>query len=187
MMILSAHEIAKRLYESGCINDRSDGCIRNTPANGCHDNGAPEGVADTNTPTNPSPAGGNDLIISPFSGECLQPASYDLRVAHDTVLPPGACTLVPTLEWVELPADLAATLRCRSSFGRKGVLIAAGFVDPGFRGQLTLCLINMGSGDVPLYQHNRVVQMIIHEVKGGNRLYNGRYQDSHGAIHSKEK
>ena len=27
MMILSAHEIAKRLYESGCINDRPDGCI----------------------------------------------------------------------------------------------------------------------------------------------------------------
>ena len=66
-------------------------------------------------------------------------------------------------------------------------MIAAGFVDPGFRGQLTLCLINMGPGDVPLYQHNRVVQMIIHEVKGGNRLYNGRYQDSHGAIHSKEE
>ncbi len=187
MMILSAHEIAKRLYESGCINDRSDSCIRDTPANGCHDTGAPEGVADTNTTTNPSPAGGKDLIISPFSGECLQPASYDLRVAHATVLPPGACTLVPTLEWVELPADLAATLRCRSSFGRKGVLIAAGFVDPGFRGQLTLCLINMGAGDVHLYQHNRVVQMIIHEVKGGNRLYDGRYQDSHGAIHSKEK
>jgi|APHig6443717497_1056834.scaffolds.fasta_scaffold262582_1 dCTP deaminase len=184
MMILSAHEIAKRLYESGCINDRPDGCIPETAACGCHDTCAPDGVADT---TNSSPADGYDLIITPFSGECLQPASYDLRVAHDLLLPRGACSLVPTLEWVELPADLAATLRCRSSFGRKGVMIAAGFVDPGFRGQLTLCLINMGPGDVPLYQHNRVVQMIIHEVKGGNRLYNGRYQDSHGAIHSKEE
>jgi len=82
--------------------------------------------------------------------------------------------------------DLAATLRCRSSFGRKGVLIAAGFVDPGFRGQLTLCLVNMGAEEVPLYQNNRVVQMIIHEVKGGNRLYDGNYQDSYGAIHSRE-
>lgn len=82
--------------------------------------------------------------------------------------------------------DLAATLRCRSSFGRKGVLIAAGFVDPGFRGQLTLCLVNMGAVDVPVYKNNRVVQMIIQEVKGGNRLYDGRYQDSHGVIHSQE-
>ncbi|MCX6700852.1 MAG: dCTP deaminase [Methanomicrobiales archaeon] len=126
-------------------------------------------------------------MITPFSRECLQPASYDLRVAHDQILPRGACSLVPTLEWVELPVDLAATLRCRSSFGRKGVLIAAGFVDPGFRGQLTLCLVNMGAEEVPLYQNNRVVQMIIHEVKGGNRLYDGSYQDSHGAIHSKAR
>jgi len=184
-MILSAIEITKRLHESGCINDGPDCCSCDTPAHGCHCTGASSCVDDKTQP--PSPAAGQDLIISPFSRECLQPASYDLRVAHNTVLPRGACSLVPTLEWVELPVDLAATLRCRSSFGRRGVLIAAGFVDPGFRGQLTLCLVNMGAEEVPLYQHTRVVQMIIHEVKGGNRLYEGRYQDSHGAIHSKEK
>ncbi|MCU0630845.1 MAG: dCTP deaminase [Methanoregulaceae archaeon] len=130
-------------------------------------------------------ADGRALIITPFSWESLQPASYDLRVAHETVLPRGSCTLVPTLERVELPVDLAATLRCRSSFGRKGVMIGAGFVDPGFRGQLTLCLVNMGAGDVPLVKNNRVVQMIFHEVKGGKRLYDGRYQDSHGVIQSR--
>jgi len=145
----------------------------------------PVGAADNSLQS--LPADGRDLVISPFSLESLQPASYDLRVAHNIVLPRGVTNLVPTLEWVELPFDLAATLRCRSSFGRRGVMIAAGFVDPGFRGQLTLCLVNMGSEDVPLVQNNRVVQMIIHEVKGGNRLYEGRYQDSRGAIHSKEK
>jgi dCTP deaminase len=184
-MILSAYEIEKRLHESGCINERADpnGCDIHTPT--CNCPGASCGGAEK-TP-HASPATGRDLIITPFSQECLQPASYDLRVAHDMVLPRGTCTLVPTLEWVELPVDLAATLRCRSSFGRKGVLIAAGFVDPGFRGQLTLCLINMGAEDVPVYQNNRVVQMIIQEVKGGNRLYEGRYQDSHGVINSKER
>ena len=133
-MILSAHEIAKRLYESGCINDRPDGCIRDTPARGCHNTGAPDGIADTTT--NSSPAEVYDLIISPFSGECLQPASYDLRVAHDTVLPRGACSLVPTLEWVELPADLAATLRCRSSFGRKGGTDSSGVRRSGVPGAI---------------------------------------------------
>ena len=184
-MILSACEIATRLHKSGCIDDRPDDCSCDTSAHVCNCTGESAGAADTIL--HPSPAEGRDLIISPFSPECLQPASYDLRVAHDTVLPRGACSLVPTLEWVELPVDLAATLRCRSSFGRKGVLIAAGYVDPGFRGQLTLCLVNMGAEEVPLYQYNRVVQMIFHEVKGGNLLYEGRYQDSHGAIHSKER
>jgi dCTP deaminase len=183
-MILSAFEIDKRLHESGCINERPDRSVRDVPAPACHCPRESCGGAEKTQP--PAPVTGRDLIISPFSQECLQPASYDLRVAHDMVLPRGTCTLVPTLEWVELPMDLAATLRCRSSFGRKGVLIAAGFVDPGFRGQLTLCLVNMGADDVPVYKNNRVVQMIIQEVKGGNRLYDGRYQDSHGVIHSQE-
>ena len=85
----------------------------------------------------------------------------------------GSCTLVPTLEWVELPMDLAGTLRCRSSFGRRGVLLGAGFVDPGFRGQLTLCLTNMGSDDITVQKNDRVAQMILHEVREGNRVLFG--------------
>jgi dCTP deaminase len=125
-------------------------------------------------------AGG--LVIRPYSDTCQQPASYDLRVTGHQILPKGACTLVPSLEWVELPADLAATLRCRSSYARKGLLLGGGFVDPGFRGQLTLCLGNLGAGDIVLSPSERVVQMILHEVRGGAELYEGRYQDSQGVV-----
>ena len=126
-----------------------------------------------------------NLVITPYNGECQQPASYDLRAAGDSLLPKGTCTLVPTLEWVEIPMDLAATLRCRSSFGRRGVLLGAGFVDPGFRGQLTLCLTNLGSDDLIVQKNDRVVQMILHEVREGNQSYSGRYQDSMGAVEAK--
>lgn len=126
-----------------------------------------------------------DLVIRPFGDASLQPASYDLRVGEDGSLPQGKCTLVPTLEWIELPGDLAATLRCRSSFGRKGVLLGAGYVDPGFRGQLTLCLTNCGGEDIPVRKHDRIVQMILHEVRGGGVLYGGRYQDSNGVVEAR--
>jgi len=126
-----------------------------------------------------------NLVINPYSIECQQPASYDLRVAGETYLQKGTCTLVPTLEWVELPKDLAGTLRCRSSFGRKGVLLGAGFVDPGFRGQLTLCLSNLGNDDILIRKHERVVQMILHEVRESDQCYSGRYQDSRGAVEAK--
>ncbi|HWS22666.1 MAG TPA: dCTP deaminase [Methanoregula sp.] len=129
--------------------------------------------------------GQGNLVITPYSGECQQPASYDLRSAGDSLLPKGTCTLVPTLEWVELPMDLAGTLRCRSSFGRRGVLLGAGFVDPGFRGQLTLCLTNLGSDDIIVKKNDRVVQMILHEVREGSQGYSGRYQDSRGAVEAK--
>jgi len=125
------------------------------------------------------------LVITPYHHECQQPASYDLRAASDISLPRGICTLVPTIEWVELPTDVAGTLLCRSSFGRRGVLIGAGYVDPGFRGHLTLCLTNMGSEDVSIRTNDRIVQMILHEVRDGRSGYSGRYQDSHGAVEAR--
>ncbi len=125
------------------------------------------------------------LVIEPYAAECQQPASYDLRAAGDIRLARGSCTLVPSREHVELPPDVAGTLRCRSSFGRRGVLMGAGFVDPGFRGQLTLCLTNMGPEDVELHASDRIVQMILHEVRDGGERYNGRYQDSVGIVEAK--
>ena len=81
--------------------------------------------------------------------------------------------------------DIAGTLRCRSSLGRRGLLLGAGFVDPGFRGQLTLCLTNMGADTLAVQKNDRIVQMVFHEVREGNRLYAGRYQDSKGVVEAK--
>ena len=125
---------------------------------------------------------GGDLVIRPYHEGSQQPASYDLRVTGHQILARGACTLVPSLEWVELPRDLAATLRCRSSYARRGLVIGGGFVDPGFRGQLTLCLSNLGAEDIVLSPSDRVVQMILHQVAEGSELYDGQYQDSSGAV-----
>jgi len=126
-----------------------------------------------------------DLVIRPYSEACQQPASYDLRVTGSHIISRGSCALVPSLEWVELPADLAATLRCRSSYARRGLVLGGGFVDPGFRGQLTLCLGNLGPGDLVLSPSERVVQMILHQVQGGTELYEGRYQDSRGVVQAR--
>ena len=125
------------------------------------------------------------VVIRPYNNESQQPASYDLRAADETCLAGGASTLLPTLEWIELPMDLAGTLRCRSSFGRRGLLLGAGFVDPGFRGQLTLCLSNLGHQEIMIGKNDRVVQMILHEVRNPGQCYSGRYQDSIGAVDAK--
>ena len=126
------------------------------------------------------------LVIDPYSSESQQPASYDLRSAEDTVLERGCCVLVASLERVELPADIAATMRCRSSFGRKGVLLGGGFVDPGFRGQLTMSLTNMGKEEVIVKKNDRIVQIVFQEVCGSGLMYKGRYQDSIGAVRARE-
>jgi len=124
----------------------------------------------------------DSLVIRPYEEECQQPASYDLRIDTATVCPPRTCTLVHSREWVELPPDLAGTLRCRSSYARRGLHIGGGFVDPGFRGQLTLCLFNGAEEDIAFDAGDRAVQLILHEVRGATEPYAGRYQDSRGTV-----
>ncbi|MDI6867499.1 dCTP deaminase [Methanoculleus sp.] len=126
-----------------------------------------------------------DLVIEPYHSASQQPASYDLRAAETIVFPRGVCTLVASIERVELPTDLAGTLRCRSSFARRGLLLGGGFIDPGFRGHLTLCLTNTGREEIHLQEGDRIVQMILHEVLNADQTYAGRYQDSVGVVHTR--
>jgi len=69
------------------------------------------------------------------------------------ILHPGEFVLGQTLEWVELPGDLVARLEGRSSLGRLGLLIhsTAGYVDPGWKGNLTLELSNVANLPIALY------------------------------------
>ncbi len=69
------------------------------------------------------------------------------------ILHPGEFVLGATLERVALPDDLVARLEGKSSLGRLGLLIhsTAGFVDPGFDGQLTLELSNVANLPITLY------------------------------------
>ncbi|MHC1626268.1 MAG: dCTP deaminase [Methanoculleaceae archaeon] len=125
------------------------------------------------------------LVIRPYDGMCQQPASYDLRIGEAAVCRPLECTLVHSLEWVEIPSDLAGTLRCRSSYARMGLHIGGGYIDPGFRGQLTLCLFNGGNREITFDAGDRAIQLILNEVRGGDGTYSGRYQDSRGTVQTR--
>jgi dCTP deaminase len=86
-----------------------------------------------------------------------------LRVDDDEpfILHPGEFVLGQTVEWVELPNDLVARLEGKSSLGRLGLLIhsTAGYVDPGWRGNLTLELSNVANLPIALYYGMRIGQI----------------------------
>jgi dCTP deaminase len=69
------------------------------------------------------------------------------------VLHPGEFVLGQTLESVTLPDDLVARLEGKSSLGRLGLLIhsTAGFIDPSWRGNLTLELSNVANLPITIY------------------------------------
>ncbi|WP_224447606.1 dCTP deaminase [Haloprofundus salilacus] len=83
------------------------------------------------------------------------------------ILHPGDFVLGTTKERVEIPPDLIATVEGRSSLGRLAIVIhaTAGIVDPGYEGQITLELSNLGTAPVALTPGMRVSQLIFTELK----------------------
>ena len=77
------------------------------------------------------------------------------------VIHPGEFCLGRTLEWVELPDDVVARVEGKSSIGRLGLIVhaTAGFVDPGWKGTLTLELNNLTRVPIKLYSGLPIAQL----------------------------
>ena len=77
------------------------------------------------------------------------------------ILQPGQFVLANTREAVRIPNDLVARLEGKSSLGRLGLAIhsTAGFVDPGFQGNLTLELSNLAQLPITLYPDMKIAQI----------------------------
>ena len=90
------------------------------------------------------------------------------------ILHPGEFVLGSTVESIGLPGDLVARLEGKSSLGRIGLLIhsTAGFVDPGWQGNLTLELSNVANLPITLYHGMRIGQIsFLRLTSAAERLY----------------
>lgn len=131
------------------------------------------------------------LKIEGLHSDAVQPASIDLHLGHmvtrdteDIDLPwdlqPRDFVLGYTKEVIHLPADLAARVEGVSSLGRLGLIphCASGFIDPGFRGPITLEIANLGHSGIRLTPGMRICQVAFHRLeKPASPTYSGRYQN----------
>lgn len=108
------------------------------------------------------------------------------------IIHPGEFVLGSTLETVNVPDDMVARVEGRSSYGRLGIVVhaTAGFCDPGFEGQITLEMQNLGNAPVKLYPEDRICQVVFEtmtseaETPYGSKL-DAKYQGQKGATGSK--
>jgi len=154
------------------------------------------------------------LEITPMEADQIQPASVDIRlgrtfcVVEDTsdgiislsneisyrtietdkyLLLPGQFVLASTMEYFRLGDDMTAFVEGRSSLGRMGLFIQnAGWVDPGFEGEITLELFNANRCAIELTSGRRVGQLVFAQLdQPALRPYNGKYQGQRGATGSR--
>ena len=155
---------------------------------------------------------GGQLDISPLEDIQIQPASVDIRLgdsfrlmeadgqiqmdapiayrevkAERFVLQPGQFVLATTREYFRLPDNMTAFVEGRSSIGRLGLFIQnAGWVDPGFEGEITLELFNASPCAIELQAGRRVGQLVFPQLdRDAEKPYRGKYQGQRGATGSR--
>ena len=91
-------------------------------------------------------------------------AGMDLRSVEDVSLEPGVPGLVPTGLRVEIPPGYEAQIRMRSGLALKHALIlpnAPGTIDPGYRGEVKVIVLNLGREVYVVKKGERIAQMVL--------------------------
>lgn len=88
----------------------------------------------------------------------------DLRAVETVTLEPGVAQLVPTGITIELPPGYEAQVRPRSGLALKHAITmpnAPGTIDPGYRGELRVILLNLGREPYTIHPGDRIAQLIV--------------------------
>lgn len=97
------------------------------------------------------------------------------------VVNPGEFVLGTTIEYIKIPSGLGATVEGRSSVGRQGLFVEnAGWIDPGFEGQITLEFFNATKNPWHLEEGMRICQITFETLTSCATPYNGKYQGQKG-------
>jgi len=147
--------------------------------------------------------GGEISVDPPIDSEQIQPASLDVRfgrklydIANDELstgeegeeleIEPGVPYLAHTVGDIQVPDYVAAQLTGRSSYGRLFVTVhqTAGWIDPGWSGEITLEIYNLNNDPVSIEVGERVGQLVFFFTDRRSRGYEGQYQGQSGITRS---
>lgn len=120
-----------------------------------------------------------------------EPVEYKKEVVKDdewVTIAPGEFILATTKSYIEIPDYITSWVEGRSSVGRIGLFTQnAGWIDPGFKGEITLELFNCNKVPIHIKPNQVVVQLVFAYLdKKPMNAYNGRYQGQRGATGSRQ-
>src|SRR5258708_1760446 len=109
------------------------------------------------------------------------------KKVNKVVIKPGEFYLIKTVENVNMPDNLTASITPRSTTYRSGLFIRTGNVPPGYCGGLNFGLKNEGPVAVTIELGARIVHIQFSEVLGGGNMYRGQWQGGRVTATKKEK
>jgi dUTP pyrophosphatase len=105
-----------------------------------------------------------DAQIPTYAHGPQEDAGMDLRSVESVVLKPGVPYAVATGLSIELPPGYEAQVRPRSGLAFKNAITvpnAPGTIDPAYRGEIKVILLNLGQNDFAIQAGDRIAQMIV--------------------------
>jgi dUTP pyrophosphatase len=105
-----------------------------------------------------------EAYIPEYAHGPAEDAGLDLRAAEDVTLAPGVPRLVPTGIAIELPPGHEAQIRPRSGLALKHAITvpnSPATIDPGYRGEIHVILLNLGEENYRVNRGDRIAQMVI--------------------------
>ncbi|MEJ5369436.1 MAG: dUTP diphosphatase [Bryobacteraceae bacterium] len=105
-----------------------------------------------------------DAILPRYAHGPEEDAGMDLHAVEDVLLEPGVPALVPTGLAIELPPGYEAQIRPRSGLALRHAITlpnAPATIDPGYRGEIRVILLNLGRTPYRVHKGDRIAQMVI--------------------------
>jgi dUTP pyrophosphatase len=105
-----------------------------------------------------------DARLPSYAHGPLEDAGMDLLATELTILTPGKPQLVPTGLAIEIPAGYEAQIRPRSGLALKHSITlpnAPATIDPGYRGEIKVILLNLGADVYVIEKGDRIAQMVV--------------------------
>jgi deoxycytidine triphosphate deaminase len=96
------------------------------------------------------------------------------EVENYFIFEPGKYYLVKTMEKVNLPITLSGIIFPRTTLFRSGLALFNGVAQPGYQGELTFGICNLGKSNIKISFGARVVHITFHEVLGEGNQYKGQ-------------
>ncbi|HPI91805.1 MAG TPA: hypothetical protein PLT09_02475 [Deltaproteobacteria bacterium] len=100
---------------------------------------------------------------------------------------PGDYLLFQTIEQVNLPADLFAYIRPRTTMIRSGIPLQTSFVSPNYQGKLTVGMKNQGTADAEIQMGFRILCIAFFPIDGNAVPYRGVWQGDRVSTNGKEE
>jgi dCTP deaminase len=117
------------------------------------------------------------------------PIPFRQVIAPSIVLWPGQFLLCRSVETFDIPPDVQAIVHGKSSLARAGIHILVTPLEPGWRGEVTIEIVNHFWLPVRLYAGEGIGQVVFHQSDEPCAIsYKdkaGKYQDQRGVVPSR--